>query len=92
MGFERGEHLTHTTSSPVSGATPGRTAARKYAVSSRMVFLVVLASAAVAGAWPAAAFAATQPSLGTALNYAVLAGSAITNTVSGQAIGPPTAK
>jgi len=45
-----------------------------------MVFLVVLASAAVAGAWPAAAFAATQPSLGTALNYAVLAGSAITNT------------
>jgi hypothetical protein len=45
-----------------------------------MGFLVVLVSAAVAGAWPAAAFAATQPGLGTALNFAVLAGQTITNT------------
>jgi hypothetical protein len=45
-----------------------------------MGFLVVLIAAAVAGAWPAAAFAATQPALGTALNYAVLAGQTITNT------------
>ena len=45
-----------------------------------MVFLVVLISAAVAGAWPAAAYAATQPGLGTALNYTVLAGQTITNT------------
>ncbi len=41
---------------------------------------MVLISAAVAGAWPAAAYAATQPGLGTALNYAVLAGQTITNT------------
>jgi hypothetical protein len=53
---------------------------RKYAANSKMGFLVVLIAAAVAGAWPAAAFAATQPALGTALNYAVLAGQTITNT------------
>ena len=34
----------------------------------------------IAGAWPATAFAATQPRLGTALNFTVLAGSTITNT------------
>ena len=45
-----------------------------------MGFLVVLIAAAVAGAWPAAAFAATQPALGTALNYTVLSGQTITNT------------
>jgi hypothetical protein len=45
-----------------------------------MGFLVVLVSAAVAGAWPAAAFAATPPGLGPALNFAVLAGQTITNT------------
>jgi type VI secretion system secreted protein VgrG len=45
-----------------------------------MVFLVVLITAAIAGGWPSAVFAATQPSLGTALNFAVLAGSTITNT------------
>ena len=39
-----------------------------------------MAGAAIAGAWPVAALAATQPNLGTALNFAVLAGSTITNT------------
>lgn len=72
--------MTHTTSRPISGATPRRSAPRNYLASSRTVFLVVLISAAVAGAWPAAAYAATQPGLGTALNYAVLAGQTITNT------------
>lgn len=46
----------------------------------RIIPLVVLATTAVIGAWPAAAFAATQPRLGTALNFAVLAGTTITNT------------
>jgi hypothetical protein len=46
----------------------------------RIVPLLVLTIAAIAGIWPAAAFAATQPRLGTALNFAVLAGSTITNT------------
>jgi type VI secretion system secreted protein VgrG len=50
------------------------------AKSSRIVWLLALISAVIAGAWPAAAFAATQPRLGTALNFAVLAGSTITNT------------
>ena len=72
--------MAQTTARRVSGALPGRSATRKYAASSRMVFLVVLITAAVAGAWPAAVFAATQPSLGTALNFAALAGSTITNT------------
>ncbi|MEP7105012.1 MAG: ice-binding family protein [Chloroflexota bacterium] len=35
---------------------------------------------AIAAAWPVTALAATQPRLGTAANFAVLAGSAITNT------------
>jgi Ice-binding-like len=47
---------------------------------SRIVPLLVMTTAVIAGAWPAAAFAATQPRLGTALNFAVLAGSTITNT------------
>ena len=34
----------------------------------------------IVGAWPATVFAATQPRLGTALNFTVLAGSTITNT------------
>ncbi|HEY8673958.1 MAG TPA: ice-binding family protein [Candidatus Dormibacteraeota bacterium] len=42
--------------------------------------LLVLTAAVIAGAWPATVFAATQPRLGTALNFTVLAGSAITNT------------
>jgi hypothetical protein len=47
---------------------------------SRVVPLLALVTAVVAGAWPAAAFAATQPRLGTAVNFAVLGGSTITNT------------
>lgn len=46
----------------------------------RSVSLLVLITAAGAAAWPAAVFAATQPRLGTALNFTVLAGSTITNT------------
>jgi Ice-binding-like len=48
--------------------------------STRIAPLLVLTIAVIAGAWPAAALAATQPRLGTALNFAVLAGSTITNT------------
>ena len=46
----------------------------------RRASLLVLITAVIAGAWPATAFAATQPRLGTALNFTVLAGSTITNT------------
>lgn len=46
----------------------------------RIVALSMLVTALIAGAWPATAAAATQPRLGTALNFAVLAGSTITNT------------
>jgi Ice-binding-like len=46
----------------------------------RAVPLSLVATAVVAAAWPASAFAATTPRLGTALNFAVLAGSTITNT------------
>jgi hypothetical protein len=44
------------------------------------MLLSVSISVAIAAAWPASALAATQPRLGTAANFAVLAGSAITNT------------
>jgi hypothetical protein len=47
---------------------------------SRIATVLVAAGAVIAGVWPAGAFAATQPRLGTALNYTVLAGSAISNT------------
>jgi hypothetical protein len=47
---------------------------------SRLVPLVVVSTAMLAAAWPASVFAATSPQLGTALNFAVLAGSTITNT------------
>ncbi|MGB2941060.1 MAG: hypothetical protein WBD38_12275, partial [Candidatus Dormiibacterota bacterium] len=47
---------------------------------SRLASIVVLSGAVVAGAWPATALVATQPRLGTALNFTVLAGSTITNT------------
>jgi hypothetical protein len=60
--------------SPASASVEG------VAKSSRIVWLLVLITAVIAGTWPAAAFAATQPRLGTALNFAVLAGSAIPNT------------
>ena len=60
--------------SPASASVTG------VAKSSRIVWLLVLITSVIAGAWPAAAFAATQPRLGTALNFAVLAGSTITNT------------
>jgi type VI secretion system secreted protein VgrG len=48
--------------------------------SPRFTTLVVLTAAVLAGAWPATAFAATQPRLGTALNFAAVAASTITNT------------
>ena len=44
------------------------------------LFPIVVFTAVLAGVWPAAAFAATSPSLGTALTFTVLAGSTITNT------------
>jgi hypothetical protein len=47
---------------------------------SRVAPILVVTAAVVAGAWPTAAFAATQPRLGTALNFAAIAGSTITNT------------
>ena len=47
---------------------------------SRVVSLLVLITGVIAGAWPTATFAATQPRLGTAVNFAVLAGQTITNT------------
>jgi len=46
----------------------------------RALSLLVSGTAVIAGAWPAAALAATQPRLGTALNFTVLAASTITNT------------
>jgi hypothetical protein len=42
--------------------------------------MAIVAAAALAAFWPASALAATQPSLGSAASYAVLAGSTITNT------------
>jgi hypothetical protein len=45
-----------------------------------VIALSVAISALVLGAWPMAAMAATQPRLGTAANFAVLAGSTVTNT------------
>jgi hypothetical protein len=45
-----------------------------------VIALSLVVSALVLGAWPMAALAATQPRMGTAGNFAVLAGSAITNT------------
>jgi hypothetical protein len=41
---------------------------------------LALTAVAVAGVWPAAALAATQPRLGTGVSFAVLGGSTITNT------------
>ncbi len=46
----------------------------------RLLSFVVASAALMAVAWPVSAFAATSPSLGTALNFTVLAGSTITNT------------
>jgi Ice-binding-like len=60
------------------GAVTGTT--RMWAGSSRIAPLLVLVMAVITGAWPATALAATQPRLGTALNFAVLAGQTITNT------------
>ena len=45
-----------------------------------VIALSIVASALVVGLWPMAALAATQPRLGTATSFAVLAGSTITNT------------
>jgi type VI secretion system secreted protein VgrG len=58
---------------------PASVSVERVAKSSRIVWLLALISAVIAGAWPAAAFAATQPRLGTALNFAVLAGQTITS-------------
>jgi Ice-binding-like len=49
-------------------------------ITMRRASLLAVITAVIAGVWPATAFAATQPRLGTALNFTVLAGSAITNT------------
>ena len=46
----------------------------------RLVLLSIAMTVSLAAAWPIAAFAATQPRLGTATSFAVLAGSTITNT------------
>src|SRR6202165_698385 len=45
-----------------------------------VIALSIVVSAFVLGAWPMAALPATQPRLGTATSFAVLAGSTITNT------------
>src|SRR5579872_6132840 len=45
-----------------------------------LLFPIVVCPAALAGVFLAVAFAPTSPSLGTALNFTVLAGSTITNT------------
>lgn len=46
----------------------------------RRVLLPLFLAAAVGAAWPASALAATDPGLGTAGNFAVLAGTTVTNT------------
>jgi len=46
----------------------------------RLLLLSLLLTVAVAAAWPLSALAATQPRLGTATSFAVLAGQAISNT------------
>ncbi|HEY8739222.1 MAG TPA: ice-binding family protein [Candidatus Dormibacteraeota bacterium] len=46
----------------------------------RLVSVLVVVTAVVLAGWPTGALAATQPRLGTALNFAVLAGQTITNT------------
>jgi Ice-binding-like len=60
--------------------SPASVSVERVAKSSRIVWLLVLITAVIAGTWPAAAFAATQPRLGSAVNFAVLGGSTITNT------------
>jgi type VI secretion system secreted protein VgrG len=72
--------MNRTTSHPFRGDTTRQRAAHRRARSSPIVFLALVAGAAIAGAWPVAALAATQPDLKTAANYAVLAGQSITNT------------
>ena len=67
-----------------SRATPGfhGKSAHGGAVFKRLpvLFPVVIFTAVLAGVWPGSVFAATSPSLGTALNFTVLAGSTVTNT------------
>ncbi|MEA2681860.1 MAG: hypothetical protein QOK05_188 [Chloroflexota bacterium] len=46
----------------------------------RVASIAALFTAVATAAWPVATMAATQPRLGTALNFAVLAGQTITNT------------
>jgi Ice-binding-like len=46
----------------------------------RLVVLLTMITAVVAGVWPAGAFAATDPGLGTAGNYAVIGSTTVTNT------------
>ncbi len=60
--------------------SPAFAPVERVARTSRIVRLLALITAVMAGVWPVAGVAATQPRLGTALNFAVLAGSTITNT------------
>src|ERR1700682_1235912 len=60
--------------------SPAFTPVESVARTSRIVRLLALITAVMAGVWPVAGVAATQPRLGTALNFTVLAGSTITNT------------
>jgi hypothetical protein len=46
----------------------------------RLFLLAITMTVSLAAAWPIAAFAATQPRLGTASNFAVLGGQSISNT------------
>jgi Ice-binding-like len=51
-----------------------------HGTAARRASLLILVTAVVFAVWPKDAFAATQPRLGTAFNFAGLAGSTITNT------------
>jgi hypothetical protein len=52
----------------------------RHGTTKRRAAMLIVIAAVFVGVWPATVFAATQPRLGTALNFTVLAGSAITNT------------
>ena len=52
----------------------------RHGTTKRRAAMLIVIAAVIVAAWPATVFAATQPRLGTALNFTVLAGSTITNT------------